>query len=256
MKTFALTVGTLWLREMVRFYRQPSRVLGAIASPLLFWLLIGSGIGSSFKSSGVGGEQGYLAYFYPGTLLLIVFFTAVFSTISIIEDRREGFLQSVLIAPVSRTAIVLGKILGGSALSVIQAGLFLVLLPWAGIEVASHVWIPFFLILFLNAFVLTSLGFLVAWQFHSIQGFHAVMNLFLMPMWILSGALFPQEGASQWVSWIMKVNPLTYGLTALRSLLFDPQGLDGMSVVITCVVGVFLFMLASWMVRPSAKDVR
>ncbi len=216
-----LAACTLWQREMVRFYRQPSRVIGAIASPFLFWILIGSGIGTSFHSSGPSGQKGYLGYFFPGTLLMILFFTAVFSTISIIEDRREGFLQSVLVAPVPRFSLVLGKVLGGSSLAVLQAALFLLCAPWLGIKLALLGWARTGGILFLDAFLMTSLGFLLAWQFQSIQGFHAMMNLLLMPMWILSGALFPQEGASPWVAAIMKFNPLSYGLTALRISLYS-----------------------------------
>ena len=185
---FFLASYTLWLREVVRFLRQPSRILGALGSPFLFWILIGSGIGRSFQSPG-GGPPGYLAYFYPGTLLLIIFFTAIFSTISVIEDRREGFLQSVLVAPVPRSSLVFGKILGGTTLAFIEAALFLCFAPMVGIHLSLSVLIKTSAVLLLNGFVMTGLGFLIAWQFDSNQGFHAVMNLFLMPLWILSGAL-------------------------------------------------------------------
>lgn len=215
-----LAAGTLWQREMVRFYRQPSRVIGALASPLLFWAVLGSGIGSSFRSAEHAG-QGYLSYFFPGTLLLILFFTAIFSTISIIEDRKEGFLQSVLVAPVPRWSLVLGKVLGGSTLALLQAALFLVFAPWLGIDLGILGWLRTAGIIFLNAFLMTSLGFLLAWQFQSIQGFHAMMNLLLMPMWMLSGALFPPDGASPWIQAVMKIDPLAYSLSLLRISLFS-----------------------------------
>src|SRR5512147_1213291 len=131
-----LATYTLWLREIVRFYRDRSRVLGALASPLVFWFLIGSGLGRSFRG---GPAQplpgGYLEYFYPGTLALILLFTAIFSTISLIEDRQAGFLQGVLVAPVPRSAIVLGKILGGTTLAALQGGVFLLLAPFAHVAV-------------------------------------------------------------------------------------------------------------------------
>src|SRR5512141_2185658 len=112
---------TLWLREIVRFYRDRSRVVGALGSPLVFWFLIGSGLGRSFQGGPARPLQGgYLEYFYPGTLALILLFTAIFSTISIVEDRQEGFLQGVLVAPVPRAAIVVGKILGSTTLAVAQ----------------------------------------------------------------------------------------------------------------------------------------
>src|SRR5213596_347512 len=114
-------------RELVRFIRQPNRVIGALATPIVFWLLIGAGMGHSFKSTSVSGD--YIRYFFPGTILMILLFTAIFSTISIIEDRREGFLQSVLVAPVGRSAIVMGKILGGTILAFAQGLIFLALAP-------------------------------------------------------------------------------------------------------------------------------
>src|SRR3954452_9234771 len=211
-----LAAWTLWTREIVRFYRQPSRIVGALGSPLLFWVLIGSGLGRSFKAEG-SPHGGYLEYFYPGTLALILLFTAIFSTISVIEDRQEGFLQGVLVAPVSRAAIVLGKILGSATLALLQAALFLMLAPltFGALDCRTMLWL--LAILAVLAFGLSGLGFLIAWSLDSTQGFHAIMNLFLVPMWMLSGALFPASGATGWIQWLMWVNPLTYGVSALRS---------------------------------------
>src|SRR3954466_2859410 len=120
-------------RELVRFIRQPNRVIGALATPIVFWLLIGAGMGHSFKG-GASGEQNYMEYFFPGTIVMILLFTAIFSTISIIEDRREGFLQSVLVAPVSRVSMVLGKIVGGTLLAMLQAMIFLLLASFVNIH--------------------------------------------------------------------------------------------------------------------------
>src|ERR1039457_3571027 len=140
MRSFLLASGTLWQREIVRFSRQRSRVIGALAPPVLFWFLIGSGLGDSFKTTRalVTTDVNYLQYFFPGTITLIVLFTAIFSTISVIEDRHEGFLQSVLGAPLSRLTLVLGKILGGTTLAFGQAVLFLLLAPTAGIHLPLH----------------------------------------------------------------------------------------------------------------------
>ena len=260
MTTFLLASYTLWQREVVRFVRQPSRVLGALGSPFLFWILIGSGIGRSFQPPGGGSTSGYLAYFYPGTLLLIIFFTAIFSTISVIEDRREGFLQSVLVAPIPRASLVFGKILGGTTLAFLEAMLFLFLAPVAGIHLTAWIFVRTAAVLFLNGFVMTGLGFLIAWQFDSIQGFHAVMNLFLMPLWILSGALFPAEGASRWLALVMKLNPLTYGLSALRLSLNGgasvAAGSFQNSMLAAFGFGTAIFLLAVWNVRPSVRHVR
>src|ERR1700751_1747413 len=129
-----LPAFTLWWREIVRFYRQRTRVVGVIASPLLFWLVIGSGFGTSFRSGQSAGQQHYLDYFYPGALIMIVLFTSIFTMMSVIEDRKEGFLLSVLVAPVPRSSIVLGKVLGGTTLSAIQGMIFLVFAPFARVH--------------------------------------------------------------------------------------------------------------------------
>src|SRR5579872_3360262 len=140
-----LPAYTLWWREIVRFYRQRSRVVGVIASPLLFWLVIGSGFGTSFRSGNAPGQEHYLDYFYPGALIMIVLFTSIFTMMSVIEDRKEGFLLSVMVAPVPRSAIVLGKVLGGTTLSAIQGLIFLAFAPFVGVHLS---FIDFLLVVF------------------------------------------------------------------------------------------------------------
>ncbi len=220
---FILAVTTLWWREVVRFLRQRNRVVGALGTPLLFWLIIGAGVGSSFRSGGLGGE-GYLEYSFPGTLTLILLFTSIFSTISIIEDRQVGFLQSVLAAPVPRSAITLGKTLGGTTLALLQALIFLALAPTVGIRLSTGKFLALLAVLFLVAFALTAIGFLIAWQMDSTQGFHAIMNLLLMPMWLLSGSFFPASGAPPWIKAMIVANPLTYGVAAVRQILYLGSG--------------------------------
>jgi len=217
-----LPVGTLWWRELVRFYRQRGRLLGALGMPLIFWIFIGSGIGASFQPPVSDGGVNYLEYFYPGTMIMIVLFTSIFSSISVIEDRREGFLLSVLVAPVSRSGVVLGKVLGGATLAFVQGFLFVAAAPLVGIPLNPYKILVLAGILFVTAFSLAALGFVFAWRSDSTQGFHAVMNVLLFPMWVLSGAIFPSSGAAAWVGWIMKVNPLTYELAAIRHVLYEP----------------------------------
>ena len=213
-------VLTLCRRELVRFYRQRSRIIGVVASPLVFWFLIGSGLGGSFRHPSAPPEMNYLQYFYPGTIVLIMLFTSIFSTISIIEDRKEGFLQSVLVAPITSSSIALGKILGGTLLSVFQGAILLALAPFVGIALDFRSFLIVLVTLLVLSFGLTGLGSLIAWRMDSTQGFHAIMNLFLIPLWLLSGALFPASGAAEWLSKIMMFNPLSYGVAALRHGLY------------------------------------
>src|SRR4051812_3860982 len=169
---------TLWRRELQRFFRQPSRVAGAIGTPLIFWLFMGSGLAGSFRLPGGSGAQGvsYLQFFFPGTIALVLLFAAIFSTISVIEDRHEGFLQGVLVAPVSRGAIVAGKVLGGATLAWLQGVVFLLLAPLAGIPLNLPSFLTSAGVLALLAVSLTAIGFGFAWKVDSVQGFHAVMN--------------------------------------------------------------------------------
>ena len=216
----SLPAFTLWWREIVRFYRQRARVVGVIASPVLFWIVIGSGFGSSFRSGDAAGQQHYLDYFYPGALIMIVLFTSIFTMMSVIEDRKEGFLLSVLVAPVPRSAIVLGKVLGGTTLAAVQGLVFLAFAPLLGVHLGFGDFLLIVLTVFLVSFALTALGFAIAWPMDSTQAFHAIINLFLIPLWLLSGALFPLSGASGWIRLLIRINPLTYGVEALRDLLY------------------------------------
>ena len=215
-----LPVTTIWWREIIRFYRQRSRLFSAIAQPLVFWILIGSGLSASFQPAGSVDGQSYIEYFYPGIVVLVLLFTSIFATISVVNDRREGFLQGVLVAPVPRGWIVLAQALGGTTLALLQGVLLLILAPIAGIQLGAASLLFTFSVMALLAFGLTNLGLLIAWRMDSTQGFHAIMNLLLIPIWLLSGAFFPSTGAPGWLAWIMKFNPLTYGLAAFRHSLY------------------------------------
>lgn len=244
-------------RELVRFFRQPNRVVGAIGQPLIFWVLFGAAFRTSFRPP--GGEASYAQFFLPGIAVLIVLFTAIFSTISIIEDRREGFLQAVLVAPVSRASMVLGKLLGGTVLATLQGCFFLLLAPLVDLPLDTATLLGAVGVLGLVAFGLTGLGFCIAWRMDSTQGFHAIMSVFLMPMWLLSGAFFPAAGADPWLAWLLKLNPLSYGVSALREALGMSGGLagPGTSVLVSALFAAATAGLAMRMARrPAAGDLR
>lgn len=252
---FLLSSASLCRRELVRFIRQRNRVIGALATPIIFWLLIGTGMGKSFSSPD-GSNPGYLTYFFPGTILMILLFTAIFSTISIIEDRREGFLQGVLIAPVGSEAMVIGKIVGGAILATVQAGLFLGLGYVTGIVGYSTVSLLWSLgLMGLISLGLTGLGLMIAWRMSSTQGFHAVMNLFLMPLWFLSGAIFPlRDDTPQLLKLVVLANPLHYALTSLRAGLIPglPEWPVG-SIGITIVFAGTMIGLSMWIARQRVS---
>ncbi len=255
LSTLFLARTSLWRREVIRFLRQRSRVVGALGTPIIFWVLLGSGLGKSFRAAGGAAGVSYLEYSFPGTVILIVLFTAIFATISIIEDRREGFLQGVLVAPVGRSAIVFGKILGSSTLAVAQALLFMAAMPLAGLPFTFSAVFLSLATLIIVSIGLSALGFVIAWRMHSTQGFHAIMNLFLIPMWLLSGAIFPVSGAAGWLGWIMKVNPLTYGVAAMRYALYGGS-VDrigdvpswSVSLAVTSGFAVAMVALSAWVV--------
>jgi ABC-2 type transport system permease protein len=255
-----LPVLTLCWRELIRFFRQRSRVIGAFVQPLVFWLLVGAGFRASFRPPGVPGGTSYAEYAYPGILAMVLLFTAIFSTISVVEDRRAGFLQGVLVAPVGRATIVLGQALGCTALAVLQGVLFLALAPVAGVSLSIEAFLSVVGVMIAAAFGLACLGLTIAWRLDSTQGFHAIMNLLLLPMWVLSGAFFPAAGVPEWLGWAMRLNPMTYSLAAIRRCLYlgtpDAAGpVPGLALSVTATIlfGVLAFAAAGLV--ATRKDV-
>ncbi|MGH7931896.1 MAG: ABC transporter permease [Candidatus Binataceae bacterium] len=258
MKEAGLQAGTLWLREITRFCRQRSRVIGSFLQPLVFWLLLGAGLKASFRPAGMPAGMNYFEYLYPGFIVLVLLFTAIFATISTVEDRREGFLQSVLVAPISRPTIVMGQALGATTLAWVPSCIFLVLAPLAGIGLTASAVILAAVMMAIIAFSLTCIGLVIAWKIESTQGFHAIMNLILIPIWLLSGAFWPVSGTPAVLQWLMRFNPLTYGMAALRESLYAGQPgalghLPGFlpSALIAIVFAIFTFALAARVARRA-----
>jgi len=247
-------VFSLWHREIVRFLRDRSRLTGSLMQPIIFWLLFSGALHGSVQFNGME----YSEYFFSGTLSMITLFTAIFATITVIEDRKEGFLQGVLVSPVPRSAIALGKILGGATLGVGLAVVFLILAPFAGIELDFGRVMLGLGVLALLAVAVTGLGFVLAWLMDSAAGYHGIMMLFLMPMLLLSGAFFPIEKAHWLLSWVRHVNPMTYGVGALRHALHGEA--PGCPSFVICLLGTALFAVATFalgtfvVTRRSARD--
>ncbi len=257
-ESFRLACAALWRREVVRFLRQRSRVIGALGTPLVFWIILGAGLGRSLSVPGVDSMT-YLEFSFPAALLTILMFTAIFSTFSIIEDRHAGFMQGVVVSPAPRHAIALGKVSGGVTLAVGQATLFLALAPAAGIALDLPRITATLASLTLAAFALTSFGAWLAWRMESTQGFHAVMNLLLMPMLVLSGGFFPAGGSAGWLRAAMAANPLSYCVALLRTSLYlgsdmphtAPPGGVGLSMGICAGFAAIMFLLFT---RAVSRD--
>ena len=246
------TIAVLTTRDLRRFFRQKSRVVGALIQPLIFWLVIGSGLAGSFKMPGAE-NVGYVQYFYPGIVMLVVLFTSIFTTMSVIEDRHKGFLQAVLVAPASRTALVLGKTLGGVLIALVQAALFLALAPFAGFSMGTIEWPLLAGILFFTSVGLSSMGFAIAWWLDSTQGYHVVMSVLLLPLWILSGAMFPVTGAASWIRALMHANPMAYCVTGIRTALYG-QGPAWLELGVAVAFAVLAVVWAAWMASRRGNN--
>lgn len=212
---------TLARREFVRFVRQPHRVAGSLGQPVLFWLFLGSGFTPSFQGPGLS-DMTYLEYFYPGVLMMMMLFTSVFSVITVIEDRDQGFLQGVVVAPVPRLAIVLGKVLGSAGIALFQSFLLLLAAPFLGLPLTVSGSALVIGSMILCSLGFTTLGFAFGWGMRSTSGFHAFMMIFLMPLWILSGAMFPLNDLPGWLDLITTLNPVTHAMTLLRAGFYAP----------------------------------
>lgn len=244
-------VHALAQREVVRFLRQPQRLLGSLAQPLLIWVFLGSGFSPSFQHAGGATDMSYLEYFYPGMLLMQLLFASITSTITTIEDRNQGLLQGVLACPAPRMAIVLGKVAGSMTLALLQTIILLAALPFLGLHVTAASLLAILAAFVITALGFTALGFIIAWNMESTAGFHAIMSVFLMPLWMLSGALFPLDNVPAWLGILMALNPVTHALTLIRepfytdavTLLHQTHFLTALAVALLWAVGCLLIAL-------------
>jgi ABC-2 type transport system permease protein len=211
------TVYILWLRQIKRYFRSKSRIIGALAQPLLFLVAFGFGFGPIYARAGGGN---YIQFLAPGIISMSILFTAIFSGIDIIWDRQFGFLKETLVAPTSRFEIMLGRTLGGATVAVFQGCVVLLLASIAGFRPVSIAMLPLALLfMFLIAIAFTALGTAIASLMNDMQGFQLIMNFLVMPIFFLSGALFPLDGLPKAISFITKIDPLTYGVDGLREAL-------------------------------------
>lgn len=211
------TVYVLWIREIKKYFRSKSRIIGALGQPILFLIAFGYGFQSIFKRAGGGN---YIEFLAPGIILMSVLFTGVFSGINLIWDREFGFLKETMAAPVSRFSIILGKTLGGATVALIQGIIVFLLTLIIGFKITNYWLLPIaFIFVFLVSLLFTSLGTTIASMLEDMQGFQLIMNFLVMPIFFLSGALFPLTGLPKALKIVARIDPLTYGIDGLRHAL-------------------------------------
>ncbi|MFQ5509566.1 MAG: ABC transporter permease [Leptospirillia bacterium] len=211
---------TIWLRDVRRFIRDRPRMIGSLVQPTLFLLVLGNGLGHGlFRGMGKdGGGVDYMAFIFPGIVAMTILFTSAFSAISVIWDREVGFLKEVLVAPVSRWAVTFGKVLGGATVAVLQGCIMFLLAPVAGVSLPVLAILFMLPVMFLVALAMTAMGLAAAARMRSMQGFTVIMNFVVLPIFFLSGAMFPIQDLPAWLHTLVHLDPLTYGVDALRGV--------------------------------------
>jgi ABC-2 type transport system permease protein len=225
-------VYIIWYRELMRYRRDRARLISSLGQPLLFLIVFGSGLTASLGGGLKDqlGDVSYVRFLFPGIIAMAVLFTAVFSAISIVWDREFGFLREVLVAPISRASVVLGKAVGGSTVAMLQGAILLILAPVLGVTLSPLVVLKLLGLMFLTAFALTSLGILIAARLQSLEAFQMIMNFLIMPMFFLSGAFFPLRSLPAWMSVVTRLDPVAYGVDPMRRLLLGADLAPGIRI--------------------------
>jgi ABC-2 type transport system permease protein len=230
-------IYVIWYRDILRYWRDRSRLAASLAQPLLFLLVFGIGFSSALgrvgnasgtaSFGGPGGSVSYVQYIYPGVVGMAVLFTAMFSSMSIVWDREFGFLKEILVAPIDRSAVAIGKALGGATQAMFQGLIMIAFGPVVGVHLSVLTVLEVIPILFVLAFTLTAFGVAIAARMRSMQGFQMIMNFLLMPIFFLSGSLFPLVGLPAWMTVLTRLDPVAYGIAPLRTAVLSTTGAPG-----------------------------
>lgn len=233
-------IYTIWLRETKRYIRYRSRILTSVVTPLLWLIIFGTGLGSAIRFGGIAG--GYKAFIYPGIIGQTILFTAIFSGVSVIVDRQYGFLKEILVAPITRPSIVFGKAIGISTASVIQGVILLFLSFVVGVQMTPSIFLASFLLMIPISIGLAGVGLLIASFTDSLEGFNLIMSFVVLPMFLLSGALFPVNNLPTLLQGAVYLDPLTYGVDALRQIILG-YGAIPLYISVAVIIGFAVVMV-------------
>ncbi len=224
----------VWWRDLLRYWRDRARVAASLAQPLLYLIIFGTGLASSLGGGFAAGTGiGYTQFIFPGVISMSVLFTSIFGAMSIVWDREFGFMRELLVAPIDRSAIAIGKTLGGATQAMIQGLILLVLAPFVGVTLDVLTVVEVVVLVFVLSFGLSAMGVALASAMRSMQGFQVVMNFLMMPMFFLSGALFPLVGLPGWMTVLTRLNPASYGIDPIRRVLLGASGFPAERLAIT-----------------------
>ena len=250
-------VYTIWYRDILRFWHDKMRMIGSIVFPLLFLFIFGSGLNSRMGFLGPGID--FTQFMFPGIIGMTVLMSSFMAGVSVVWDREFGFLKEVLVAPISRTSVAVGKTLGSATVALPQGILILLLAPLIGVSLSALTVLSLLPLMFLLAVSMGSLGVLLATRIRSMQAFQVVMQMLMFPMMFLSGVFFPVEGLPSWMNVLVKINPATYGIAPIRQAVLgsapdSPFNISVLghtmsiwdNVIVMAVFGIVMTLLAMW----------
>lgn len=254
---FLRAVYIIWYRDILRFWREKIRLIGAFGMPLLFLVVFGSGLSRSMGMLAPGVD--FTKFMFPGIVSMVVIMQSLMSGMSVVWDREFGFLKEVLVAPVSRTAVAAGKVFGGSTIGTVQGILILVFAPLAGVSLSPLLILKLIPVLFVTGCAVAGVGILIATRLRSMEAFQMVMNILMLPMIFLSGVFFPLGNLPTWMTVLVKLNPVTYAVASIRELmlpgmppgsfsatLFGHTMSVGEDVAVVAAFGLIMVVLAMW----------
>jgi len=253
-------IYSIWLRDLTRYRRDRFRLVSSVAQPALYLFVFGTGLSRGLairggSGSSLGPVDNYVVFIYPGILGMSLLFTSIFSAMSIIWDREFGFLKEVMVAPISRTSVAIGKAMGGSTVAVIQGLIILLFAPFIGVSLSIQTLVIIIPLMFLISFSLTSFGIVIAARMESMEGFQMVMNFLVMPLFLLSGAMFPIERLPEWLKALTVLDPLTYGVDALRGLMLGMEvSANPISLNIAVIIAFGAAMISLAVVMFNRKE--